>query len=66
MNYQVTATLLKRSLQPAHPTDINVLLRLSINDQIDQIIQHHPHCPPTASMDVDGLLLTLERMGEQQ
>jgi hypothetical protein len=62
----VFSTLFTRSLQPAHPADINALLRLCIHDQIDRIIQHHPHCPSAASLDVDGLLLTLERMGEQQ
>jgi hypothetical protein len=66
MQKPVFATHFTRSLEPANPADINALLRLCIHDQIDQIIQHHPHCPPTASLDVDGLLLTLERMGEKQ
>jgi len=65
MQKPVFATHFTRSLEPAHPADINALLRLCIHDQIDQIIQHHPHCPPTASLDVDGLLLTLERIGER-
>jgi hypothetical protein len=57
-----SSTLFTRSLQPAQPADISALLRLCI---IDQIIQHQPHCPPAASLEVDGLLLTLERMGER-
>ncbi len=61
-----SSTLFTRSLQPAQPADINALLRLCITDQIDQIIHHQPHCPPAASLEVDGLLLTLERMGEQE
>ena len=63
MNYQVTATLLKRSLQPAQPADINALLRLSITDHIERLIERHPDCSARASAEVDGLLQTLEGMG---
>jgi hypothetical protein len=66
MQKPVFAPHFTRQLQPAQPTDINALLRLCIHDQIDQIIQHQPHCPPAASLEVDGLLLTLERMGERE
>jgi hypothetical protein len=65
MKSPVSSTHFTRQLQPAQPTDINALLRLCITDQIDQIIQHQPHCPPAASLEVDGLLLTIERMGER-
>jgi hypothetical protein len=65
MKSPVSSTHFTRQLQPAHPSDVHALLRVCITDQIDQIIQQHPHCPPAASLEVDGLLLTLERMGEQ-
>jgi len=52
-----------RSLDAAHPASINALLLLSIEEQIDALIQQHPSCPPPASYQVDALLLTAERLG---
>ena len=56
------ATLFTRSLQPAH-ADINDLLRLSIADQVERLIDRHPDCPAAASAQVDQLLQTDERLG---
>jgi hypothetical protein len=62
MKNAFTATLFTRSLQPAS-LDINVLLRLSIADRIEQLIEQHPNCPAPASAAVDALLQTAERLG---
>ena len=59
------ATLFTRSLQPAC-ADINDLLRLSIADQIERLIDRHPDCPISASAEVDQLLQTDERLGGEQ
>ena len=56
------ATLFTRSLQPA-AADINAVLRLSIADQIEHLINLHPECPTQASAEVDALLQTAERLG---
>jgi len=56
------ATLFARSIQPAC-TDINDLLRLSIADQIERVIDRYPDCPISASAEVDQLLQTNERLG---
>jgi len=52
-----------RSLDAANPAGIYALLRQSIDDQIEAIIQQHPSCPAPASYQVDALLLTAERLG---
>ena len=57
------ATLFTRSLQPAC-ADINDLLRLSIADQIERLIDRHPDCPAAASAQVDQLLQATERLGD--
>ena len=51
-----------RSLDAARPVDIHALLRESIQDQIDGIIQQHPCCPPAISYEVDALIQTAERL----
>ena len=62
MKNPFAATLFTRSLQPAH-ADINDLLRLSIANQIDRLIDRHPDCPAAASAEVDALLLTSDQLG---
>jgi len=62
MKEVIRSTLVARSLQPAQ-SDINDLLRASIGDQIDELIDRHPDCPAPASAAVDALLLTSERLG---
>jgi hypothetical protein len=52
-----------RSLDAALPVDVHALLRQSIDDQIEAIIQQHPICTAPASYQVDALLLTAERLG---
>ena len=56
------ATFFTRSLQPA-ASEVNGLLRLSIADQIEHLINLHPECPTQASAEVDALLQTAERLG---
>ena len=56
------ATLFTRPLQPA-AADINAVLRLSIAEQIEHLINLHPDCPAPASAEVDALLQTAERLG---
>ena len=59
------ATLFTRSLQPAH-ANINDILRRSIADQIERLIDRYPDCPISASAEVDQLLQTNERLGGEQ
>jgi len=51
-----------RSLDSGQPVDILALLRQSITDQIDQIIQQHPCCPPEISYEVDALMQTADQL----
>jgi len=52
-----------RSLDAALPVDVHALLRQSIADRIEAIIQQHPSCPALASYQVKAQNLTAKRLG---